>query len=204
LQSWPSAFSSAGRGVTLSDCRGCGSPRVFVAMESFPAGTRRSRQREFVGQRQAQVAVELAGSVGGRQHCDRHQAAVAGGPPGPLPDVAEQHLIGQLHHLRGEVAEQLLCPRRPLRHVIAAFHRIAGRGQGIGWTNSVLGNRSAEDGQGDAGGLGAAALAGVEAVDRGELLLIAQVNGSRLVQSCDGAPPSRPDDLGNLAFTAAG
>src|SRR5439155_25811078 len=43
-------------------------------------------------------------------------------------------------------------------------------GETVGWGGSGFRNRTAEGFQGDVGGLGAAALAGVEAVYRGQLL----------------------------------
>ena len=43
------------------------------------------------------------------RRCDGDQAAVALGEAGSLPDIAEQHVVGQLDELWREVADHLLC-----------------------------------------------------------------------------------------------
>jgi hypothetical protein len=61
-----------------------------------------------VVQRQAQVRAQLLGAVQRGQGRDRHQAAVPPGQDGIGPHLAEEHLVGQPHHLGRGIPEQLL------------------------------------------------------------------------------------------------
>jgi hypothetical protein len=63
---------------------------------------------EAVADPDAQVRLDLLGASGRDQGGDGDEAAVAGGELGTGPHVAEQHLVGQVGELRGDVADQLL------------------------------------------------------------------------------------------------
>ena len=54
----------------------------------------------FFSVRAADVPGQLVVSVERREHGDRDEAAVALGEAGPLPDVAEEPLVGRLAELR--------------------------------------------------------------------------------------------------------
>lgn len=64
-----------------------------------------------------QVTRRLVGAVQRHERSDGDRAAVPLRETGPLSDVSEEHVIGQLHELRREVTDQLLRRRRSLRHL---------------------------------------------------------------------------------------
>ena len=58
--------------------------------------------------RQCEMGAKLVGTVQRDQGADGDEAAIALGETRPLPDVAEQHVVGEFRHLRRDVAHQLL------------------------------------------------------------------------------------------------
>src|ERR1700753_2188351 len=55
-----------------------------------------------------EVSTELFGAAIGDQRRDGDQAAVARGQFGAFPDVTEQGVVGERHHLGQEIADQIL------------------------------------------------------------------------------------------------
>src|SRR5579883_2085948 len=71
--------------------------------------------RKAVVEAAADMCAQLIGAVERGQHGDRHQAAVALRQFGPLPDVAEDDIVGQFDELGGhlgEVSERARALRR--------------------------------------------------------------------------------------------
>ena len=60
-----------------------------------------------IDQRTRQMQTQLLGTVGGDQRRNRDHAAIPLGQTGALPHVAEQHLVGQLDELRGNLSNAL-------------------------------------------------------------------------------------------------
>ena len=64
--------------------------------------------RQAVGPGTGKVPAELFVAAAGDQAGDRDQAAVPRGELAPFPDVAEEHVVREVHELGGEVADELL------------------------------------------------------------------------------------------------
>src|SRR4029079_7634952 len=79
---------------------------------------------ETVVDRPTEVTGDLLGAVERDESGDGDQAAVALGQAGPFPDVAEQHVVRQLHELWREVADHLLCWAGLVRHVAGPSDRL--------------------------------------------------------------------------------
>ena len=73
---------------------------------------------------EAQMIPELLEAARGDQGRDRDEASVALGKFRPLPDVAEQDLVGELDQLRGEVTNRTLTcsPHRAGVHGLGRVH----------------------------------------------------------------------------------
>ncbi len=78
---------------------------------------------DAIQERALEMAAELLAAIEGDEGRDRDQTAVALGEAGPLPDIAEQHLLGEIDQLRRDRAD-----------LVAA----GGRGRGCGHASFLL------------------------------------------------------------------
>jgi hypothetical protein len=87
----------------------------------------------------AHVESHLVGAVQGHYRCPRDQAAIPLGEAWALPDVPEQHVVGQLHQLRREVTDHLLGGGGLSRHSVGSFRLVGiGHGRGVSPINSEI------------------------------------------------------------------